>query len=176
MCAGGAKLNAQGSAAATAELSYWQLLTAQYGSSTADRRLADSPHGLFLLSAAKAHQLVVHLAKAVVMYQGMVKCAADPSTMLASAMDGMGLVVADFIRHGLYGIKALDSRQLALLMGLALDGEARRHVPESGGRVVMCFATPGHQLCNGMNAHDPLAPGSWNISYLRCSFFSSQTP
>lgn len=131
-----AQRDAQSSAAAAdADLSYWQLLAAQCGS-TEDRRRADGPYGLFLLSAVKAHSLAVHLSQSALVYHSCLATASEPGTPLAVALGSAGVTVADVVRHGMYGITVLDSRQVALVMGLALDCVARRHVPGLGSMTV----------------------------------------
>ncbi len=131
--AGDAKTTGPGSAAP----SYWQLLAAQYGT-TGHQQRASSAHGTFLLSAAKALRLAVHLMNNAAVYQGCLEAAdKDP----AGEAPFIEVPVQDIVRHGLYGIKSLDSRQLALVTGLALDCEARRHelgFDEAG----MCIRAP----------------------------------
>ncbi len=70
-------------------------------------------HGPYLLSASKAFQLAFTLSTNAVLYHDSRKATLDPATPLV-------------VRHGVHGAKPVDPRQLALLVGLALDCGGRR--------------------------------------------------
>ncbi len=136
---------ATAAAAVAAEPSYWQLLAAQYGS-TGCYQHAGSPHGPFLLSPAKAHELALHLARSTLLYCSCGEAASEPSAPLAASLRSKGVPVEDIVWHGLYGSKALCARRLALVIGLALDCESRRHELGLGG-MDMCVKAPDRPLC-----------------------------